>query len=127
MGRCGSEGITDAEMNVLLLILEPISNAEIAKRLFVAEKTVRYHLSAIYQKLGIPNNGRCGRKKRSEAIFKIHNRHISDELYFEMCRRRNQKEQESREAMIAKKRAEEIKRLEEEDEKLGLPEGLERF
>ena len=41
------------EREVLSLITEGLSNAEIAKRLSISEKTVRNHVSNLFDKLGV--------------------------------------------------------------------------
>jgi DNA-binding NarL/FixJ family response regulator len=42
-------------MEVLTLVAEGLHNAEIAGRLFLSEKTVAHHVSAVLRKLGVPN------------------------------------------------------------------------
>ncbi|PAP74214.1 response regulator [Rubrivirga marina] len=46
-------GLTDREREVLRLLAEGRSNAEIAGALFVSENTVRSHLTAAYAKVGV--------------------------------------------------------------------------
>lgn len=46
------EPFTDRETEVLALLVEAMSNAEIATRLFIGEATVKTHVSRILQKLG---------------------------------------------------------------------------
>lgn len=46
------EPLTDREAEVLALVAEAMSNAEIATRLFIGEATVKTHVSRILQKLG---------------------------------------------------------------------------
>ncbi|MCA1623586.1 MAG: LuxR C-terminal-related transcriptional regulator, partial [Acidobacteria bacterium] len=41
--------------DVITLIGEGLKNEQIAGRLFISEKTVRNHLTAIYDKLGVPS------------------------------------------------------------------------
>jgi len=47
--------ITSREADILGLLTEGMSNLEIAARLFVAEQTVKFHLTNIYRKLHVNN------------------------------------------------------------------------
>ena len=44
--------LTDREAEVLTLVAEAMSNAEIAERLYIGEATVKTHVSNVLQKLG---------------------------------------------------------------------------
>ena len=44
--------LTDREAEVLHLIAQAMSNAEIARRLYIGEATVKTHVSNVLQKLG---------------------------------------------------------------------------
>ena len=57
---CRDEGGSDPfaalsprEREILSLLTDGLGNAEIAERLSIAEKTVRNHISSIYDKLGV--------------------------------------------------------------------------
>src|SRR5207302_641317 len=53
--RANPANLTPRELEVLTLVAEGLHNAEFADRLFLAEKTVAHHVSAILRKLGVPN------------------------------------------------------------------------
>jgi DNA-binding CsgD family transcriptional regulator len=53
--RANPANLTPRELEVLTLVAEGLHNAEIADRLFLSEKTVAHHVSAILRKLGVPN------------------------------------------------------------------------
>lgn len=49
----GPEVLTDRESEVLILIARGLSNKEIAHELSITLKTVKAHISAVFQKLGV--------------------------------------------------------------------------
>jgi DNA-binding NarL/FixJ family response regulator len=48
-------GLTQRELEVLNLVAQGMSNADIARVLFITTKTVKYHLTTIFGKLGVRN------------------------------------------------------------------------
>jgi DNA-binding CsgD family transcriptional regulator len=50
-------GLTARELEVLELVAQGLRNADIAERLFLSEKTVGHHVSAILRKLGVRTRG----------------------------------------------------------------------
>jgi DNA-binding NarL/FixJ family response regulator len=48
-------GLTEREVEVLVLVAEGYSNAELARLLWVTPQTVKFHLSNIYRKLNVSN------------------------------------------------------------------------
>lgn len=50
-------GMTNQELKVLALLGEGCRNAEIARRLFLSEKTAGHHVSAVLAKLGVRSRG----------------------------------------------------------------------
>ena len=56
-----TEPLTPRELEVLALISEGLHNSEIAGRLFVTERTVKFHVSSILAKLGAENRTEAAR------------------------------------------------------------------
>jgi DNA-binding CsgD family transcriptional regulator len=52
-------GLTPRQLDVLGLLTEGLSNAEIAVRLSLSAKTVEHHISAVLEKLGVANRGQA--------------------------------------------------------------------
>jgi DNA-binding NarL/FixJ family response regulator len=48
-------GLTERERHIVKLVVEGLSNKEIAARMHLADTTVRHHLTKIFDKLGVSN------------------------------------------------------------------------
>ncbi len=68
-GRNGSShGLTQRELETLRLVSEGKSNAEVARALWVTEQTVKFHLSNVYRKIGVPNRTAAARWAQAHGL-----------------------------------------------------------
>jgi DNA-binding NarL/FixJ family response regulator len=54
-------GLTDRELGIIRAVARGLSNEAISKELWVAEQTVKFHLTNIYRKLGVTNRTEAAR------------------------------------------------------------------
>jgi DNA-binding CsgD family transcriptional regulator/tetratricopeptide (TPR) repeat protein len=66
--RAAPAQLTRRQLEVLALLEDGLSNAEIARRLFISEKTAGHHVSAILQKLGARSRGEAAAAARKMGI-----------------------------------------------------------
>jgi NarL family two-component system response regulator LiaR len=64
------ESLTEREMEVLKLLAQGLSNQEIADKLFIGVKTVKYHITNIFSKLGVED--------RTQAAIYAHKQGLAD-------------------------------------------------
>ena len=57
--RANPSGLTGREIDVLRLLVDGLSNADMADQLFLSEKTVGHHVSSVLHKLGEPTRSRA--------------------------------------------------------------------
>jgi DNA-binding CsgD family transcriptional regulator len=65
--RFGWESLTQAELRVVVLAAEGLTNREVAERLFVSRRTVATHLEHVFQKLGCSSRTRLA----AEAVRRL--------------------------------------------------------
>lgn len=58
--------LTDREQEVLLLVRDGLANKQIARRLGISERTVKAHLTSVFQRLGVTD-------RTQAAIWATHN------------------------------------------------------
>ena len=63
----GWESLTEAELRVVALAAEGLTNRMIAERLFVSRRTVATHLEHVFQKLGFSTRARLA----AEAVRRL--------------------------------------------------------
>jgi DNA-binding CsgD family transcriptional regulator len=56
-----SPGLPRRELEILRLVAEGHSNAQLARMLWVTEQTIKFHLSNIYRKLDVANRTEASR------------------------------------------------------------------
>jgi len=61
--------LTRREVEILCHISEGMSNAELARMLWVTEQTVKFHLSNIYRKLGVSNRTQASRWAQQHGLL----------------------------------------------------------
>jgi DNA-binding NarL/FixJ family response regulator len=55
------------QREILKLVVEGLSNAEIAGRLYLSESTIKQHLRAVYKVLGVRNRTQAAKTMRERA------------------------------------------------------------
>ncbi len=63
------EPLTDREREILACLAEQLSNDEIARKLHLAEKTVRWYNTQIYGKLGVSSRKEAVEEARKEGLL----------------------------------------------------------
>jgi DNA-binding NarL/FixJ family response regulator len=64
--------LTRRELEILRLVAEGHSNAELAKMLWVTEQTVKFHLSNVYRKLNVSNRTEASRWAQLNGLLSVH-------------------------------------------------------
>jgi DNA-binding NarL/FixJ family response regulator len=52
---------------ILEMVVEGLSNAQIAERLYLSESTIKQHLGAVYKELGVSNRTQAAKTMREPA------------------------------------------------------------
>jgi len=67
--RGNPAGLTSRELEVLALLAEGLTNAQLAAQLFVSQKTIDHHVSAILRKLGETNRSAAVAAARRDGML----------------------------------------------------------
>jgi DNA-binding NarL/FixJ family response regulator len=64
-------GLTKRELEILRLVSEGHSNAQLARMLWVTEQTVKFHLSNVYRKLDVANRTEAARWAQLQGLLTV--------------------------------------------------------
>jgi DNA-binding NarL/FixJ family response regulator len=67
--RANPAGLTARQVEVLALISEGLTNAEIAERLVVSQRTAEHHVAAVLAKLGAATRRDAARRAAELALL----------------------------------------------------------
>jgi DNA-binding NarL/FixJ family response regulator len=67
--RANPAGLTARQLEVLALLAEGLTNAEIAARLVVSIRTVDHHVAAVLARLGVDTRRAAGRRAADMGIL----------------------------------------------------------
>ena len=67
-GAAKAAGLTEREAVILGALARGLSNDQIAKELWVAEQTVKFHLTNVYRKLGVSNRTEAARYAYQQGL-----------------------------------------------------------
>ena len=65
------EHLTLRELDVLRLVADGLTNAEVARQLWISEPTVKFHLSRVYEKLGVSNRTGAARWAQRHGLLPV--------------------------------------------------------
>ena len=66
----GADALSERELEVLGLLVDGLTNKEIAARLVVTERTVKFHVASILAKLGVPNRAAAVRVALEQRLVR---------------------------------------------------------
>jgi DNA-binding NarL/FixJ family response regulator len=66
--RAAPAGLTTREQEVLALLSRGLSDKEISQRLFISERTVHHHVSAVLSKIGVTSRTAAAREAARMGI-----------------------------------------------------------
>jgi DNA-binding NarL/FixJ family response regulator len=61
--------LTDREREILAAVMRGLSNKAISQEFWVTEQTVKFHLSNVYRKLGVPNRTAAARFAQEHGLI----------------------------------------------------------
>jgi DNA-binding NarL/FixJ family response regulator len=70
-GQATAAGLTSREREILVLVAQGEQNGEIARRLWITEQTVKFHLSNVYRKLGVANRTQASHVAYMDGIVDV--------------------------------------------------------
>jgi DNA-binding CsgD family transcriptional regulator len=66
--RANPAGLTERQVDVLALLVDGLTNAEIAERLVISPRTADHHVSAIFDKLGVRTRREAAARARRMGV-----------------------------------------------------------
>ncbi len=62
-------GLSGRELEVLRLVAEGLTDAQVAQRLYLSPRTVGFHLGSVYRKLGVPSRAAAAREAARRSLI----------------------------------------------------------